>query len=121
MKFLIDNALSPVLSNALQAAGYDSKHVRDYQMQAAADVEILARAKIEERIVVSADTDFGTLLSQSGQSTPSAILIRRLGDRHPSKQAAILIANLPALKDDLLAGAVVVIDENRVRIRRLPV
>jgi len=95
--------------------------VRDYRMQAAADIDILARAKAEQRIVVSADTDFGTLLSQSGESTPSAILIRRLGDRHPSKQAAILIANLPVLEDDLLAGSVVVIDENRVRIRRLPV
>lgn len=121
MKFLVDNALSPVLSEALLAAGYDSRHVRDYQMQAAADVDILARAKVEERIVVSADTDFGTLLTQSGESTPSAILIRRLGDRHPSKQSAILIANLPALEEDLMAGAVVVIDENRVRIRRLPV
>ena len=87
MKFLIDNALSPVLSKALLAVGYDSKHVRDYQMQAAADIDILSRAKEEGRIVVSADTDFGTLLSQSGQTTPSAILIRRLGDRQPIKQA----------------------------------
>lgn len=90
-------------------------------MQAAADIDILARAKAEGSIVVSADTDFGTLLSESGQTTPSVILIRRLGDREPVKQAAILVANLPALEQDLRAGSVVVFDENRVRIRRLPV
>lgn len=32
-------------------------------------------------------------------------VIRRLGDRHPGKQAATLVANLPALEEDLLAGA----------------
>lgn len=70
MKFLIDNALSPVLSEALRAAGYDSMHVRDYQMQAAADVDILARAIVEERIVVSADTDFGTFSPKVGSPSP---------------------------------------------------
>lgn len=70
MRFLIDNALSPALSEGLKAAGHDSAHVRDYGMRAAADEEIFARAQEEERIVVSADTDFGTLLATRREEKP---------------------------------------------------
>ena len=50
MKFLIDNALSPVMADRLTAAGHDAAHVRDYDMQAATDAEVLERAEHEERV-----------------------------------------------------------------------
>jgi len=39
----------------------------------------------------------------------------------PDEQAAILLANLPRLRDDLEQGAIVVIERSRLRVRRLPV
>ena len=63
MKFLIDNALSPVISIGLIKQGYDSIHVRDIGMGSANDEIIFKYAEKEERTIISSDTDFGTLLA----------------------------------------------------------
>jgi predicted nuclease of predicted toxin-antitoxin system len=121
VKFLIDNNLSPLLADALKTAGHDAAHVRDFGMQAAPDEAVLERARVEVRVLISADTDFGGLLSRSGASNPSVILIRRLVGRRAAEQAAIIIANLDLVAEDLTAGAVVVLHEDLLRVRRLPI
>ena len=92
MRFLIDNALSPMLAALLQQAGHDATHVRELGLQRADDEVIFERAAAEHRIVVSADADFGTLL-----------------------------ANLPQLVDALENGSIVTFEPARVRVRLLPI
>ena len=120
MKFLVDNNLSPLLAENLKAGGHDAVHVRDLGLQAATDEVVLEQARSEERVLVSADTDFGTLLARSGAASPSVLLIRRLSGRRAAEQSAIIDANLPQVTGDLAVGAVVVLGDEWVRIRRLP-
>lgn len=90
-------------------------------MQAATDEEIFDLAAREDRIIVSADTDFGTILALRRSAEPSVIIFRRSSGRRPSEQAMLLLEQLQHVADALERGSVVVIEEDRLRIRALPI
>jgi predicted nuclease of predicted toxin-antitoxin system len=121
VNFLIDNALSPRVATGLRASGHDAVHVLDYGMHTAADDAVFERAELESRVVVSADTDFGTLLALREATSPSVILLRGAALRRADDQVALILRALPSIDAALQRGAIVVLERHRLRLRDLPI
>ncbi|MEZ5381667.1 MAG: DUF5615 family PIN-like protein [Microthrixaceae bacterium] len=94
--------------------------MRDLGLSRAPDDEVLVAAAATGAVLVSSDTDFGELFARSNAAEPSVILLRRQEGRRAHDIAALIIANLEAVTDVLSAGAFVVVDNERIRIRSLP-
>lgn len=120
MKFLLDQNVSPALVGLLADADHLAEHIRDLGMRDAPDDVVLAAARDADAVLISSDTDFGELLARSNANEPSVILLRRQEGRRASEIASLIVANLQAVADDLALGAIVVLDDDRVRIRSLP-
>jgi predicted nuclease of predicted toxin-antitoxin system len=121
VNFLIDNPLSPRVAIGLRAAGHDAVHVLDYGMHAATDEAIFERAALESRVVVSADTDFGTLLALREATSPSVMLFRAASLRRADDQVALILVALPSTEAALRRGAIVILERHRLRLRDLPI
>jgi len=121
VKFLVDNALSPLVAEGLRKSGFNAVHVRDYDLQRASDDEIFDRAEAENRIIVSEDTDFGTILALRSKKEPSVILFRRGTEHRPEQQLTLLLTHLPIIKEVLENGAIVIFQLTHLRIRSLPI
>ncbi|MGI8575248.1 MAG: DUF5615 family PIN-like protein [Egibacteraceae bacterium] len=121
MRFLIDENLSPLLAHHLVEAGHQAAPVRQVGMVREDDLAILTEARRNSQILVTADTEFGGLLAQSGDVLPSVILMRRLQGRRAVEQSDHLLAHLHDVQQGLEAGSIVAFDEGRLRVRTLPI
>lgn len=120
MKLLVDANLSPLVANRLRQAGHDASHVGDHGLLAAGDDEILKYAAATSCAIVSADSDFATMLALGGLRGPSLILLRSADHLTPHDQAELLLANLPTMVEYLDAGCVVSMSTRHLRVRTLP-
>jgi predicted nuclease of predicted toxin-antitoxin system len=72
-------------------------------------------------VVVSADTDFGALLSLRETTSPSVILFRGASPKRADDQVALILKGLPSIDTALRRGAIVVLEGHRLRLRELPI
>ena len=82
------------------------------------DVEVLARAQTEDRILITFDKDFGELAFRSRLPASSGVVLFRVSMPSPSSVARIAVVALESRTD--WAGHFAVIEDDRIRITPLP-
>ena len=119
MKLLIDMNLSPEWLPFLADYGIDAEHWSAIGHAAAADTEIAVYAREHGFVILTQDTDFGTILAISQEAKPSVIQIRS-DDAAPEAIGTRVVHALKQMQFELRAGAILTIDVSRARLRLLP-
>ncbi|HEX3246586.1 MAG TPA: DUF5615 family PIN-like protein [Chloroflexota bacterium] len=120
IKILVDMNLSPRWVSVLEQAGWQSIHWSSVGTPTAPDVEIMKWARDHEHVIFTHDLDFGTLLALTHRRGPSVIQVRTQNVL-PDHLESLVCAALKQHEPDMLAGALVVVDEYRTRVRILPI
>ncbi len=118
MRFLADMGVSLTTVRALREDGHDATHLREEGLSRLADIDILEKARIEQR-VLTVDLDFGDLLATGEQSLPSVIIFR-LRNETPRAMTIHLKQLIPQRTAGIDKGAIVIVEDARHRLRRLP-
>jgi predicted nuclease of predicted toxin-antitoxin system len=119
MKLLVDMNLSPDWVGAFQKEGWEAVHWSNVGDIRAIDSVIMSWAKENRHVVFTHDLDFGTLLALTHAEGPSVIQVRTQ-DVAPAAISRLVIKVLHQFQSELEAGALVVVDEARARVRILP-
>ena len=120
MKLLLDQGTPRSAATLLRRAGLDAVHTGETGLAEAEGAEIIRRAALEDRVVVTLDADFHALLALAQAHKPSVIRIRIEGLR--AEEFSGLLQNaLRQCAEDLESGAMVSVNDFQIRVRRLPI
>ena len=119
MRFLADMGVAVRIVKWLRAEGHDATHLREENLQRMPDQDVFRKAATESRILLTFDLDFGEILALSGERNVSVVLFR-LHNTHTAHVIERLKITIEKAKVILESGSVVVVEERRLRARRLP-
>ena len=119
MKILVDMNLSPAWIPTLEAAGFEAIHWSLIGDPRAIDAEVMGWAKAQGYMVFTHDLDFGAILASTGASGPSVVQVRTQ-DVTPEHLGDLVIGALRQFEEVILRGAIISVDESRMRSRILP-
>ena len=104
----------------LRQIGHDVVHVREVNLQSAADDVVADRARADSRIILTFDLDFGEVLALGILDRPSVVIFR-LADERPESVNAHLAPVLAERVIELESGALILVEDGRYRVRKLPI
>jgi len=120
VRLLADMPISPQTVDFLKSLGHEATRLAELNMADAADEDILEYARKHQMVILTMDLDFGGLLALRGWDKPSVITFR-LENPEPARINRILEAQLSEIEEDLMSGALITVEDFRVRVRALPI
>lgn len=89
-------------------------------LQRAPDSELVERARAGSSVVLTFDLDFGEIVALGILEAPSVIIFR-LADERADSVNQRLSAVLAERVADLQSGALILVEDTRYRVRKLPI
>ena len=120
MRIVIDMNLTPLWVEVFAQHGFEAVHWQQVGNPRAPDHEIMQWARDNGYSVFTHDLDFGAILAATGADAPSVIQVRTQ-DVTPNHLETIIVAALQQYEEPLNAGALIVVDEAKLRVRVLPI
>ena len=120
IRLLADVHISPKTVGDLQKQGYEIMRSSEVLPANAPDINILEFARTENWVVLTQDLDFSMLVALSRYSQPSLITLR-LSSAKPDIVTQKLLDVLPQIEEALQEGSAITIQDESIRIRKLPV
>ena len=117
---LLDENISPEVCVYLRSvrAEWNVLHIRDAGLRGAADTAIFNWAQAHGCIVITFDEDFADARMYPA-GTHAGVVRLRVWPTTVENTVSALARLLALNRDDELAGALTIIDDNRIRIRKL--
>lgn len=116
MRWLADECVDAGLVARLRADGHDVVYMAEIA-SAANDIQVVARAHQDGRLLLTEDKDFGELAFRRGQPVPGVVLLR-IDPMMRSLKAERLDAAIARFGDNLF-GRYMIVEETRFRSRPL--
>jgi predicted nuclease of predicted toxin-antitoxin system len=120
MRFLADAGISPKTVEFLTQLGHEAIHVRTLGLHRAADVVLVERARADGSVLITFDLDFGDILALGVLDKPSVIIFRLTDERADAVNQRLTVV-LEERLTDLQLGALILVEDARYRVRKLPI
>lgn len=120
MRFLADIGVAPRIVGWLREQGHEAHHLSEEGLHRLPDLEIFEKAASERAILLTFDLDFAEIVAFSGGAAVSVVLFRLANTRTDfvvSRLASVLKESGPLLP----TGVIILVEDTRHRIRRLPI
>ena len=116
MKLKIDENLPADCAILLRDAGFEADTVADERLQGADDAVIASRARVEDRVLVTLDLDFGNVRAYPPLQHSGIIVLR---PRMQDKRAVLALMQriVLALTNRTPSGELWIVEPDRIRFR----
>ena len=114
-KFLVDENISPQISDYLKKLGYNSRHIRDVGLTGSSDEKVADYSAKNCLIIITGDQGFGQSFYLKKVPSLGMVVLKTKSYRVDDVKRLINFADRAKLLENDLSGVLMVISQNFVR------